>query len=90
MLLDQELRALGGVAGDGAARFGAVGQAGSIADKGVAGGGQPMDEGAENGESAEAGIEDADGGWGHVGILPFSRWAASTETKHNSLKTLAE
>ena len=34
LLLDQEPRALGGVAGDGAARLGAVGQAGRVAEEG--------------------------------------------------------
>ena len=62
LLADQELRALGGVAGDGAAGLGAVGQAGGVAEKGEAGLRHAVDEGAEDGESAEAGIENADGG----------------------------
>ena len=62
LFADQELRAFGGVAGDGAARLGAVGQPGGVADEGEAGVRQPRDECAQNGEPAEAGIEDADGG----------------------------
>ena len=37
LLVDQELRALGGVAGDGAAGLGAVGQPGGVAEEGEAG-----------------------------------------------------
>ena len=37
LLADQELRALGGVAGDGAAGLGAVGEAGGVAEEGEAG-----------------------------------------------------
>ena len=37
LLFDEETRTLSGVAGDGAAGFGAVGQAGSVADEGVVG-----------------------------------------------------
>ena len=59
---DQELGALGGVAGDGAAGLGAVGQAGRVADEGEAGVRQTGHQGAQDGEAAEAGIEDADGG----------------------------
>ena len=62
LLADQELRAFDGVAGDGAARFGAVGQARRVADKGKARARQPANERAQHGEPAEAGIEDADGG----------------------------
>ncbi len=62
LFADQELGALDGVAGDGAARLGAVGQAGGVADEGEAGRGHAIDEGAEDGEAAEAGVEDADGG----------------------------
>jgi hypothetical protein len=61
LLVDQELGAFGGVAGDGAAGFGAVGEAGGVAEEGVAGVRQAVDEGAEDGEAAEAGVEDADG-----------------------------
>jgi hypothetical protein len=62
LFADQELCALGGVAGDGAAGFGAVGETGGIAEEGEAGVGETLDECAEDGEAAEAGIEDADGG----------------------------
>ncbi len=62
LFADQKLRALGRIAGDGATGLGAVGQASRVAEEGEAGLGKPMDEGAEDGESAEAGIEDADGG----------------------------
>ena len=37
MFADQELGALGGVAGDGAAGLGAVGEAGGVAEEGEAG-----------------------------------------------------
>ena len=62
LLADQELRAFGGIAGDGAARLGPVGQPGGVAEKGEAGMGKPADQGAQDGEAAEAGVEDADGG----------------------------
>ena len=74
LLLDQETGALGGVAGDGAARLGTVGEAGGVADEGKVCLWCAGDEGAQHGESAEAGIEDADGGsvegsFGH-GLVP--------------------
>ena len=64
LLVDEESGAFGGVAGDGAAGLGAVGEAGGVADEGEAGLRGAADEGAQDGEAAEAGIEDADGGWG--------------------------
>ncbi len=62
LFADQKLRALGGVAGDGAAGLGAVGQAGGVAEEREAGLRQAGDERAEDGESAEAGVENTDGG----------------------------
>jgi hypothetical protein len=44
LLADQELGALGGVARNGAARLGAVGQAGGVAEKGEPGLRQALDE----------------------------------------------
>ena len=67
LLLDQEPRALGGVAGDGAAGLGAVGQAGGVAEEGEACLRSAGDESAQDGETAEAGIEDADGGRDEAG-----------------------
>ena len=43
--------------------IGTVGQAGGVADEGVACLRCACDKGAQDGEAAEAGIEDADGGW---------------------------
>jgi len=62
LFTDQELGALCGVAGDGAAGLGAVGETGGVAEEGKPGAGETLDECAEDGEAAEAGIEDADGG----------------------------
>ena len=62
LLADEELSALGGVAGDGAAGLGAVGQAGRVAEKGELSPRQPLDKRAQDGQAAEAGVEDADGG----------------------------
>ncbi len=62
LLADQELRAFGGVAGNGAAGFGAVRQARRVAQKGILGLRHALDESAQHGQAAEAGIEDADGG----------------------------
>ena len=64
LLVDEELGALRGVAGDGAARLGTVRQARRVAEEGKARAGEPRDERAQHGEAAEAGIEDADRG-GH-------------------------
>ncbi len=64
LLFNEEARALGGVAGDGAAGFGSVREAGGVSDEGVASLRGTVDERAQNGESAEAGVEDADGGGG--------------------------
>jgi len=61
LLADQELGALGGVAGDGAAGLGAVGEAGRVSKESELSLREAMEEGAEDGESAEAGIEYADG-----------------------------
>ena len=77
LFFDQELRALGGVAGDGAAGLGAVGEARGVADESVARLRHAGDEGAQDGESAEAGIEDADGGrFERASVtVGFPRWA---------------
>jgi hypothetical protein len=50
-----------GVAGDGFAGFGAVGQACGITEIEVVRAGDERQKGAENGEAAEAGVEDANG-----------------------------
>ena len=93
LLADQELRALGGVAGDGAARLGAVGQAGSVADKGEARLRHAVDEGAEDGESAEARVENADGGrhsFQIAGLADGRKVPRLTDDEHKSRKTLLE
>jgi len=74
LFFNEESRALGGIAGDGAAGLGAVGKSGGVPDEGIDSLGCACDEGTQNSESAEAGIEDADGGsggrrFGH-GVLP--------------------
>jgi hypothetical protein len=61
--------------GDGAAGFGTVGEAGGVAEEGVAGVGDAVEERAEDGEAAEAGIEDADGGAGGHG------WTVSADSE---------
>ena len=93
LLADQELGALGGVAGDGAAGLGAVREAGGVAEEGEAGLRHALDEGAQDGEAAEAGVEDADG-WGHgcqnAGLVKWKKSARSLDSQHNSMKTLLE
>ena len=61
LLADQKARALHGVARDGAARLRSVGQARGVAQKGETGARKPLHQSAQDGQSAEAGIEDADG-----------------------------
>ena len=61
-LFVEELCAGDGVAGDGLAGLGAVGEAGGVAEVDVVGAGDERQQGAEDGEAAEAGVEDADGG----------------------------
>ena len=61
LLAHQELRALHRVARDGAPRFRSIGQARRVADEGKARLRKTPDQGAQNGEPAEAGIEHADG-----------------------------
>ena len=86
LFFDQELRALRRIAGDGAAGFGAIGQTGRVADESEAGVRQACDQGAQDGEPAEAGIEDADGGRGGLrtthGVAPcgVSELAAAVGT----------
>ncbi len=53
-----------GVAGDGLAGFGAVGEAGGVTQIEVVGAGDEGKQGAEDGEAAEAGVEDCNGGHG--------------------------
>src|SRR5215472_15685602 len=65
LLIDEELRAFRGVVGDGAARLGAVGQAGRVAEEGVARVGNVAEERAQDSEPAEAGVKDADAGGFH-------------------------
>ncbi len=52
---------LDGIAGDGGLRFGAVGQAGGVAEVEEMSAGQAPEQGAEDRQAAEAGVEDADG-----------------------------
>jgi hypothetical protein len=52
------------VAGDGLTRLGAVGETGGVAEVDVVGAGDEGKQSTEDGEAAEAGVEDADGGWG--------------------------
>ena len=61
-LLVEEFCAGDGVSGDGLLGLGAVGEAGGVAEVDVVGCGDEGEQGAENGEAAEAGVEDADGG----------------------------
>src|SRR6185437_1593557 len=58
----EKLSALDGVAGNGTARFGPVGKAGGVAQESESSARKTMEERAQHGEPAEAGIEDADGG----------------------------
>ena len=58
----EELCALDGVAGDGLAGLGAVGETGGVAEVDVVRAGDEGEQRAEDGEAAEAGVEDADGG----------------------------
>ncbi len=53
-LIEEEAGAGDGVAGDGLAGFGAVGEAGGVAEVDVVGAGDEGQEGAEDGEAAEA------------------------------------
>ena len=71
-LLVEELCAGDGVAGDGLAGLGAVGETGGVAEVDVVGAGDERQQRAEDGEAAEAGVEDADGGglWsGSCGLI---------------------
>ena len=67
-LFVEELCAGDGVAGDGLVGLGAVGETGGVAEVDVVGVGDERQQGAEDGEAAEAGVEDAYGGlgWGHA------------------------
>jgi hypothetical protein len=63
----EELCTLDGVAGDGLAGLGAVGEAGGVAEIDVVRGGDEGKQGSEDGEAAKALVEDADGEFGLVG-----------------------
>ena len=60
----EELCAGDGVAGDGFAGLGAVGETGGVAKVDVVGCRDEGQKGAQDGEAAEAGVEDAYGGVG--------------------------
>ena len=53
-MLVEELCARYGVAGDGLVGLGAIGEAGGVAEVDVAGVGDQREQGAEDGEAAEA------------------------------------
>ncbi len=72
-LVGEEAGAGEGVAGDGLAGFGAVGEAGGVAEIDVVGSGDEGEEGAEDGEASEAGVEDSYGG-----VCLVHRWVASS------------
>ncbi len=57
---DEVERGFNGVAGDGGLRFGAVGKAGGVAEVEEVGAGEFGKKGAQDGEAAEAGVEDTD------------------------------
>ena len=57
----EEASAFDGVAGDGGLGFRSVGKAGGVAEIDVVGAGDEWKKGPEDGEAAEAGVEDADG-----------------------------
>ena len=63
-LLVEEFCALYCVAGDCGLGFGSVGETGGVAEVDVVGGGDAWEQGAEDGEAAESGVEDAYGGVG--------------------------
>ena len=58
-MLVEELCALYGVAGDGGLGFCSVGETGGVAEIDVVGRGDAREQGAEDGEASEAGVEDA-------------------------------
>ena len=93
-LIEEEAGAGDGVAGDGLVRLGAVGETGGVAEVDVVGVGDEREESAEDGEAAEAGVEDADGGgWfsdGHgcaassrgcVWVWWWCRWRGRTRAR---------
>jgi len=63
-LVLQKFCAGDGVAGDGLVGFGAVGEARGVAEIDIVRSGNEREQGTEDGEAAEAGVEDADGGIG--------------------------
>jgi len=91
LFADEELGALCGVAGNSAARLGAVGQAGRVAQKDELRLRKPLDERAQHGEAAETGIEYADG-VGHgsytAGLVMRAKSARVLDIQHKSMKTL--
>jgi hypothetical protein len=71
-LLVEKLCAGDGVACDGFAGLGAIRKPGGIAEVDVVSAGDQGQQGAEDGEAAEAGVEDADGGGGcQFSVLRF-------------------
>ena len=68
-LLVEELCALYCVAGDGGLGFCSVGETGGVAEVDVVGRGDAGQQGAEDGEASEAGVEDAYGGVGHLEVV---------------------
>ena len=71
-LSGQETCAFHGVTGDGLLGLGSIGETGGIAQVEVMGSRDALKQGAENGEAAEAGVEDSYGGGreGHYSGLP--------------------
>ena len=63
-LVEEEAGRGDGEADDGSLGFGAVGEAGGVAEEDVVGVWNAVQEGAEDGEAAEAGVEDTNGGGG--------------------------
>jgi len=66
-LVDQELGVFEGEAADGFWGLGAVGDAGGVAEVDDGFVGEELAEGADDGEAADAGVEDAEGGSGGAG-----------------------
>jgi hypothetical protein len=82
-LVDQELGVFEGEAADGFGGLGAVGDAGGVAEVDDGFVGEELAEGADDGEAADAGVEDAEGGvgggWGRhvIRVVVCSRFGVS-------------
>ena len=63
--IEQEADVLVGELADGFRAFGAVGQAGGVAEVDDVFGGQQLLDGADDSQAADAGIEEAQGGVAH-------------------------